>query len=185
MWQSGFSGQRVPVDRHTSESSGQRPPLVLSLWSGSPVLQSKVPDTGSTSDVLLLPLETKYCTQKPDVWEEKSVPCTQPCGLEVQRRQGALCEETRACLGRVQPDWQLRAREAAILGGVTPSGSLLECAEVGEAQRQITLGHSPASYLSQNSKLPELQHHHLMLPWELILKQMIFLVPGFFSPTYE
>lgn len=69
------------------------------------------------------------------------------------------------------------------MGGVTPSGSLLECAEVGEAQRQITLGHSPASYLSQNSKLPELQHRHLMLPWELILKQMIFLVPGFFSPT--
>lgn len=105
MWQLDFSGQCVPVDRHTSESpTGCNPFWYWAFWSGSPVLQSKVPGTGSTSDVLLLPFETKNFTQKPNVWEEKSVPCTQPCGLEVQRGLGVLCEETRACPNRVPSD---------------------------------------------------------------------------------
>lgn len=85
-----FSGQCVLLDRHTSESPQDATPFwYWVFWSGSLVLQSKVPGTGSTSDVLLLPFETKNFTQKPNVWKEKSVPCSQPAAWKF--REGWEC----------------------------------------------------------------------------------------------
>lgn len=81
------------VDGHTStEQSPQKQKLhmVPSLWSGSLALQSQVHGTGSNIWCTFITLRDKNHYTDAKCLQEKSVPCAQPCGLEVQRRLKVL-----------------------------------------------------------------------------------------------
>lgn len=84
-----LGGQRVPSWWDTSIEQGpqeQHLCLVPSLWSSSLGLQNKVHGTGSNIWCTFITLRDKKYYSEAKRLEEKSVPCAQPCGLEVQRR---------------------------------------------------------------------------------------------------
>lgn len=90
---SALVGTVSQVDGCTStEQSPQRQNLhmVPSFWSGSLVLQSQVHGTENNIWCTFITLRDKNHYTDAKWLRKKSVPCAQPCGLEVQRRLKVL-----------------------------------------------------------------------------------------------
>lgn len=110
------------VGGHTSVERGpqeQHLPVrvVLSLWSGSMVLQSKVHGTGSSIRCTFITLrDKKTITQKPNDWEKNLYPVLSPAAWKFREIQSVPHKETGVCWNRagIRPG-TLRAVVATIL----------------------------------------------------------------------